>query len=89
MNKRVTIDQKDQVEKFKQLLKSLGRRNLYCDSEFPANENSLGETLASVVDSWRRPTPEEVLTKGGITADDVRQGLIGDCYLVSSFAVLG
>ncbi len=30
-----------------------------------------------------------MLTKGGITADDVIQGSIGDCYLVSSFAVLG
>ncbi len=30
--------------------------------------------LSTVVASWRRPSPEEVLTKGGITADDVRQG---------------
>ena len=45
--------------------------------------------MSSSVASWRRPTPEEVLTKGGITADDVRQGDIGDCYLISSFAMLG
>lgn len=25
----------------------------------------------------------------GMSADDVKQGQIGDCYLISSFAVLG
>jgi hypothetical protein len=30
-----------------------------------------------------------MLYKDGISADDVKQGAIGDCYLISSFAVLG
>lgn len=39
--------------------------------------------------SWRRPSPSEVFVKNGITAKDVKQGKIGDCYLISTFAVLG
>jgi hypothetical protein len=38
---------------------------------------------------WRRPAPKEELIKGTISAYDVRQGDIGDCYLISSLGVLG
>ena len=70
------------------MLKDLGRKTLFTDEEFPANENSLGE-LHSRVHSWRRPSVSEMFSKGGISADDVKQGYIEDCYLISSFAVLG
>ena len=30
-----------------------------------------------------------MLYRDGISANDVKQGAIGDCYLISSFAVLG
>lgn len=30
-----------------------------------------------------------MFSKSGISADDVKQGDIGDCYLISSFGVLG
>jgi hypothetical protein len=41
------------------------------------------------VEKWRRPTSKEVLIKGTISPYDVRQGRIGDCYLISSLGVLG
>ena len=66
----------------------MGKRSFYTDEEFPANENSLGQ-LAGRVDHWRRPELGEVLASGGINADDVKQGAIGDCYLISSLGVLG
>ena len=69
-------------------MKDLGRKNLFTDEDFPANENSLG-ALQSVVFSWRRPNVGEMFSKSGISADDVKQGNIGDCYLISSFGVLG
>jgi|LakMenE18May11ns_1017448.scaffolds.fasta_scaffold8298710_1 hypothetical protein len=30
-----------------------------------------------------------MIYRDGISANDVKQGAIGDCYLISSFAVLG
>jgi hypothetical protein len=45
--------------------------------------------LKNVVKSVRRPKPEEKFINNSISADDVKQGKIGDCYLISSFAVLG
>jgi len=42
------------------------------------------------VATWRRPKMgEKFITGGGMSPDDVKQGKIGDCYLISSFAVLG
>ena len=42
---------------------------------------------------WKRPediiTPEEpVMIKDGISPGDVKQGILGDCWLLGSFMVL-
>lgn len=49
----------------------------------------IGEKLQSVVAVWRRPKFGEKFVANGMSPDDVKQGKIGDCYLISSFAVLG
>lgn len=70
------------------MIKALRKVDLYEDKDFPHTSESLG-TLASNVEKWRRPTSKEVLIKGSISPYDVRQGNIGDCYLISSLGVLG
>ena len=35
--KNVTVDAEAEVASFQQLIKDLGRRNLFTDEEFPAN----------------------------------------------------
>ena len=45
--------------------------------------------MASIVSRWRRPKKGEMLVKGGFSPYDIKQGSIGDCYLVSSMGVLG
>lgn len=70
------------------MIQGLGKKEEFVDETFPKNSEVLG-FLEKYVAGWRRPTPSEVLFKGGISPEDVKQGSIGDCYLISSFGVLG
>ena len=49
----------------------------------------LGPGLGTHAKNWRRPKKSEMLVKGGFSPYDIKQGLIGDCYLISSMGVLG
>lgn len=60
----------------------------FIDNDFPADQSILG-SMSAVVEKWRRPRRGETLVKGEFSAYDIKQGSIGDCYLVSSMGVLG
>ena len=73
---------------------------LYCDAEFPADDSSLyidpmnRPAYASDNIDWKRP--QEIYTgeggphmiKDGLSPGDVKQGELGDCWLLGSFLCL-
>ena len=73
---------------------------MFGDSEFPANDSSLyidptklpeyAQEMPMV--EWRRPheiaTDEALMIKDGSAPGDVKQGILGDCFLLGSFLVL-
>lgn len=84
-------------EQYDQLIKSLGPGELFEDPEFPPNMSSLffdpkQPIKAKVV--WMRP--QEILGKDGeaqlitdgVTRDDIKQGILGDCWFLSSCAAV-
>jgi calpain-15 len=73
---------------------------LFGDSEFPANDESLYKDMANPPKyaedtpevEWKRPheiAPDEaMLIKDGVAPGDVKQGILGDCWLLGSFLIL-
>uniref|UniRef100_A0A4W4HTC8 Calpain 8 n=1 Tax=Electrophorus electricus TaxID=8005 RepID=A0A4W4HTC8_ELEEL len=75
----------------------LDRRTLFCDPTFPATWTSLGYNQLGRYSSktmgleWKRPTelcsnPQFILD--GATRTDIRQGELGDCWLLAAIASL-
>ena len=73
------------------ILKGVEDNKLWVDEKFKhTDSNNILGSLAGIVFDWKRPDPREKFICGsGMSPDDVKQGKIGDCYLISSFAVLG
>lgn len=73
---------------------------LFGDSEFPANDTSLYKDSTNPPEyandtpdvEWKRPheiAPDEaMMIKDGINPGDVKQGVLGDCWLLGSFLIL-
>lgn len=61
---------------------------MFEDTEFKRDSDWLGR-FETNVRRWRRPPTNSKLIDGDISPYDVRQGIIGDCYLISSLGVLG
>jgi hypothetical protein len=88
----------DKIAKIIQICKE--NDALFGDSEFPTNEQSLYKDLAAPPEyaadtpevEWKRPheiAPDDaVLIKDGLSPGDVKQGVLGDCWLLSSFLTL-
>ena len=73
----------------------------YVDDEFKANDSSLYKdpnqkpdyALDAIVE-WKRPEAicpgeDPAMIKDGMTSGDVKQGQLGDCWLLGSFLLLG
>ena len=86
----VPIDEMvDSVEKFKKIIeqfKATGEK--FVDKQFPANDSSLGSHTISNTKGWKRAEGLSIYD-GKVTANNVRQGAIGDCYFLSAISVLG
>lgn len=61
----------------------------YSDSSFPASNSILPSNISAECRGWKRPSTDSVIMKEGTSAMSVRQGSIGDCYLISAIGVLG
>ena len=89
MQQELKKSSNQKIEEFNQSLDSLEPKKKYVDPAFAADQSTLGPGLGSLVNKWRRPKRSEGLVKGGFSPYDIKQGQIGDCYLVSSMGVLG
>ena len=61
----------------------------YSDSNFRASNDVIPPNVRGDVKGWKRPGPDSVILKDGHSSMSVRQGYIGDCYLISAIGVLG
>lgn len=80
--------EKDMVKYFKKMVKDL-KKNKFQDPEFPHTEEALGGAGMNMYSHWKSFGTKKKLIKDSITVGDVKQGALGDCYLISAFGVLG
>ncbi len=63
---------------------------LFEDQDFPANISSLSRNVKDVIE-WKRPhqiSSNPQFIENGISRFDVKQGKLGDCWLMAAMAVL-
>lgn len=64
----------------------------YTDEEFPPNDPSIGSQSYSNNIMWKRPEAfiegELAVFSGTIEPKDVKQGRLGDCYLMSAISLI-
>ena len=76
-------------------LPSRGRSKVkWNDPNFPAENSSIGPKFANLVASWCRPdemndqSPSHTLFLDGFNCDDILQGVLGDCWFLSTLTSL-
>lgn len=85
-------DTRRNIAKYQEIVEDCKiNRKKYTDPEFPCTEESLGDSLAVQVSSWKRATddPSAKIFAGTISPMDLLQGALGDCYLLSAISVMG
>lgn len=79
----------DSPEKYDKILKKFQTDGIkFEDKQFPANSSSLGPHTSQNTTGWMR-AENCVLYGETVSASDVKQGAIGDCYYLSAISVLG
>ncbi|KAK2186212.1 hypothetical protein NP493_210g00025 [Ridgeia piscesae] len=80
----------------KRILDKLGPSELFCDPDFPANDSILfySDHSDTTYIKWARPKDlvppgkEPHLLVDGLSRDDIKQGILGDCWFLSSCAAV-
>ena len=78
---------KDGPVKFKKMKETLTTE--FTDNDFRANNDVIPSEVRGEVKGWKRPSADSVIVKDKESGMAVRQGYIGDCYLISAIGVLG
>ena len=78
---------RDSPAKLKKLKETMS--TIYTDPDFRANNDIIPANSRSDLKGWKRPSPDSAVMKEGHIGMNVRQGMIGDCYLISAIGVLG
>ena len=78
---------RDSPAKLRKLMETL--KQPYHDTYFRASNDILPEIAKGACKGWKRPAPECQMLLGQHAGMSVRQGYIGDCYLISAIGVLG
>lgn len=78
----------DSLLKYQKLKETLNGAE-YTDNEFKGNNDVLPSDARGECRGWVRPSADSVVFKDGESGMNVRQGSIGDCYLISAIGVLG
>ncbi|KAL5015863.1 hypothetical protein ScPMuIL_005452 [Solemya velum] len=83
------------IEDIEAILDSLSSSELFCDPDFPADNSVLfygshGDPRVvwkrpkDIVEEWQQPH----MMVDGMTRDDIKQGILGDCWFLSSCAAV-
>lgn len=92
-NKKNVADWVDCLEKYQKIMQEF-KGEKFTDTQFKGDNNSLGEKCTNRgVEMWVRasqcPGKTCTLYKDKVSALDVKQGALGDCYFLSAISVLG
>jgi hypothetical protein len=101
MSSRNEIEEDPIQEKIQKIIQVCKENDaLFGDSEFPTSDQSLYKDITNPPEysqetpdvEWKRPheiAPDEaVMIKDSMAPGDVKQGILGDCWLLGSFVVL-
>jgi hypothetical protein len=101
MSSRNEIEEDPIQEKIQKIIQVCKETDaLFGDSEFPTSDQSLYKDITNPPEysqetpdvEWKRPheiAPDEaVMIKDSMAPGDVKQGILGDCWLLGSFVVL-
>jgi len=86
------LSTEDVVGKYVKIVEDFEKQGKkFTDAEFPPEESSLGSGVAARVLGWKRATDEQnaIIFDQNISAIDVMQGALGDCYFLSAISVMG
>ena len=78
---------RDSPKKFMKMKETLTTD--YIDHGFSAGDQNLPPNVKAQCKGWKRPSTDSVVLKDGKSGMSVRQGSIGDCYLISAIGALG
>jgi hypothetical protein len=79
---------RDSPAKLKKMLDTYKGNNFYSDPIFKADKVILPEDIRTQCRNFSRPQVESFLMDDSDGAFDVRQGAIGNCYLISAIGIL-
>jgi calpain, invertebrate len=88
----VTAKGKAVCEKYEEIKRNFKQtKKLWCDADFPADIKSVYPSTAERKIDWKRPKeicPTAKLFADGVSRFDVRQGELGDCWVLAAVASL-
>lgn len=79
---------RDSPAKLRKMMDVYKVGNLFTDPNFKADKEILPADIRPLCRAFIRPTPDCFLMDDSDNSYDVKQGLIGNCYMISSIGIL-